>query len=227
MDLKQWQKFEYRPGNAAVAYRADGACVVTVASGELTLAASPEAAAVQAAELNRKNPAKDDRPVISMELRRPKRAEARAFTAKFANMRKALVESTGAFKTATPAERLANQLAIYDAMAEDDVAEIFAKSVRNVGGLASDGVPITTGPELLEVADNDLTFFVISSLYGLMSLKEEEAKASASPSTSSVGAGLSNVSDSGVTPIASGSGTGPSTATETQPESAPSGAPAQ
>ncbi len=226
LELKHWHKVEYRSGDAPVSYRADGATVVEVATGKvLGTEGSPQGAALKVEALNKQRPAPDTRPAITMELRRLKRAEAKEFQRKFAPMQKALMKAGALAESGNVAEQFEGMEAVAAAIPEEDVAQAFEKNVRKVGGLAVEGVPITTGPELFEVADDAIVMFVVSQLYGLIRLSEVEGKGSASSSTSS-GAGLNAGTSSAATCTASEAGTTPSTATAPG-ASVPSGAPAQ
>lgn len=67
----------------------------------------------------------------------------------------------------------------------EDLAErAFRDFVRKVEGpLSIEGEPVTTGPQLYEVADLALVMFVVRQIAALSKLSETEGKASASPST--------------------------------------------
>ncbi len=65
------------------------------------------------------------------------------------------------------------------------VTEILTRNVRNVEGLEEDGVAITTGAQLAEVADHILIGHIMIALRRLVMLTVDEGKDSGSPSTSS------------------------------------------
>lgn len=153
---------------------------------------------------------------ISVEIGRLSYAEkpqlAAMLAAQFGIIQPLRVEST------TAEERTAAVHAYFQAMDHDLVKAMFAVRVRAVQGVETEDGPVTTGPQLLEIADDHIIQWVLTELIRFSSMSVDEGKASRSPSTSSAGA--SGVSTSGAVPIASADGTTPSTVTEIQPASA-------
>ncbi len=112
-----------------------------------------------------------------------------------------------------------------EAMAEflgnlDDafLQRVFGSYVRAVRGLEVDGVPVTDGPGLLQVADYAVVMFVLQAVEGFASLSSAAKKASSSPHTS--GPVATDAGASPVTSAAPGDGMAPATATDAS--SAPS-----
>ena len=120
---------------------------------------------------------------ISMELRRVKRHEVKPLRIAFAE---ALVElERGRDQTLTAPQKAAILANVFEKVGEQDLAQLFEENVRDVQGLSMDGEHVNTGAGLLEVANDDLVFFVIMSLNRLSNLTSAESFHFASPSTSS------------------------------------------
>lgn len=66
----------------------------------------------------------------------------------------------------------------------ETLRDLFGHKVRNVEGIETEDGPVTTGPELLEVADQRIIMWVLSQLIIGSSLSDAEGKASGSASTS-------------------------------------------
>jgi len=71
----------------------------------------------------------------------------------------------------------------YELVPEDQLRNWFGTCVKDVEDLEIDGVPITSGPGLLEEADDRLLFWLLIQLDSLSKLTEVEGNGSASRST--------------------------------------------
>lgn len=96
------------------------------------------------------------------------------------------------------------------------IADVFEHKVRNVQELETEDGPVTTGKELLDVVDQTILMWVLTSLVSANQLSDQEGKASGSPSTSSSSATES--SGSPAVSTAPADGATPSTAKETPTE---------
>jgi len=112
------------------------------------------------------------------------------------------------------------QAAFFQALDPVVMERLFATCVRNVGGLVMDDEPITTGPQLLQVADEDLLRGILMRLRNLTELSAMEGKASSSPSTSGSEASEPPSTDSPAPSIEPEGSTAPSTVPETLAETA-------
>ena len=88
----------------------------------------------------------------------------------------------------------------------DLVERAFGKYVRNVEGLELDGVRATTGPDLLEIADQRMLLDVLGHVREMSEISGPKVKASGSPSTSSL---VAVTSDSGSVATHTGGEDGP------------------
>jgi hypothetical protein len=122
-----------------------------------------------------------------------------------------------------PQEALAAMRETYKAVPKDDVARAFSEYIRDVEGLAVDGVKVTTGDQLHAIADEQLVFFVLGSLRRFAKLSVTEGKASSS-SRISTSAGTAS-SSSPATSTSAEDGPAPSdAAVEMEPASSIAGA---
>lgn len=90
------------------------------------------------------------------------------------------------------------------------LTQVFRDYVRNVCGVAVDDHAVTTGEELLSVADASLVLFVLQAIDGRATLSATQKKTSSSPSTS--GPVATSNGASAATPVAPEGGTAPGTA---------------
>ena len=93
------------------------------------------------------------------------------------------------------------------------IGDVFEHKVRDVQGVETEDGPVTTGKELLEVADQTILMWVLTSLVSANQLSDQEGKASGSPSISSTEATPSSISPAANTEP--GDGATPSTVMET------------
>jgi hypothetical protein len=165
-------------------------------------------------------PAQEGRPAVEavpgipihMKLRRLKRHEAkplaRVLLVVFAEFDKAKDGNL------TDTQKAAILSQAYEQIPEEQLKAWFGTCVKDVEDFEIDGEPITSGPALLEEADDRLLFWLLMKLHSLSQLSQAEGNASASRSTLRlVGEG------SGASPAQSTereAGERPSTATETQ-----------
>lgn len=93
------------------------------------------------------------------------------------------------------------------------IGDVFEHKVRDVQGVETEDGPVTTGKELLELADQTILMWVLTSLVNANQLSDQEGKASGSPSTSNTEATPSSISPAANT--VPGDGATPSTVMET------------
>lgn len=153
---------------------------------------------------------------IRLELKRLKRVEAKALrkvvVATFAEVEK------GGDANLTPSQKAAIMANVFEVVPEEQLQGLFSDSVRNVDGLKIDDTAITRGSELLEVADDNLLFFVLMNLQRLSSLTAAETFRSGSRSGSPAEtASLPESPGSDAATTGNGDGRAPSTATWTPP----------
>jgi hypothetical protein len=151
---------------------------------------------------------------IHMKLKRLKRAEAKPLAkvliAVFSEFEKARGD------TLTPTQKAAIMTQAYEVIPEDQLKAFFSSCVKDVEDLEIDGELVTTGPALLEEADDALLFWLLMKLFDKSKLTRAEGNASASRSTSlRLVTGEGGVSPA--PPIEREAGTEPSTATEIPP----------
>lgn len=116
-------------------------------------------------------------------------------------------------------EERTKALALFHSTLPDDfVRSAFAKFVRNVEGLRDDetGEPITSGDGLLEHADEQLVTYVLSRLYRLSKVGEQEKNGSSSLSISGPAA-VTTDGTSVAGPVLSEGGANPGTAPAISP----------
>lgn len=100
------------------------------------------------------------------------------------------------------------------------IERLFMHRVRNVEGLETEDGPVTSGMELLEVADQSILTWILGELIVGSQLSDSEGKASDSPSTSA--SVPTNDSDSPAESTGSAGGPSPSTAPATETDDASS-----
>jgi hypothetical protein len=119
---------------------------------------------------------------ISMKLKRLKRNEAKPLA-------KILVRVFEEFEkarseTLTSAQKAAIMAQAYEVIPEEQLKGLFAAFVSDVEGFEIDEERITTGPGLLDEADDDLLFWLLMRLHKLSKLTVMEGKDSSSPAGS-------------------------------------------
>lgn len=131
-------------------------------------------------------PDKDGDVVITMELRRMQRGEARLLMKAFLAIMKKL-ELLGTEDNPrndlSDSEKGAIMAEVFDQVPPEQIEGWFKTCVRKVGNLYIDDTAITEGVDLLAEADDPLLFFVLTQLLNRSRLSPHQVKASASPST--------------------------------------------
>lgn len=195
LELKRWERVAYHTQQRVKVDR-DGVPILD-AKGRPILEGDP------------------DGPTVFMELKRPKRHEAKS-------LRKVLVSVFSETDKAqdpdlTLGQKAAIMAQVFDQVSEDELHRLFAGFVRKIEGLTIDGSAITQGSELLDEADDGVLLFVLLNLQQLAQLSSVQAFPSGSRSTSSVEtASLPASPASAAPPTGNGAGPGPSTATADQ-----------
>lgn len=130
--------------------------------------------------------AKDGKPAVAgvpglplpMKLRRLKRHEAKPLSKVLLKVFQAMEKAKAG--ELTDAEKAAILAEVYTVIPEDELKNWFGTCVKDVEGLEIDGEPVTTGPALLEEADDQLVFWLLMELHSLSQLSQAEGNGSAS-----------------------------------------------
>jgi hypothetical protein len=119
---------------------------------------------------------------IRMKLKRLKRHEAKPLTKVLVSVFERAESAKGAEITA--AQKAAILSTVYEVIPEDQLKSWFAECVKDIEDFTVDDVPVTTGPELLDNADDGLLFWILFRLQQLSKLSSSESKGSGSPALS-------------------------------------------
>jgi hypothetical protein len=119
---------------------------------------------------------------IYMKLRRLKRHEAKPLQRAMLGVFRKWEEAGQ--QDLTPMQRAEILVGVYEVIPEEQLKGWFSSCVKDVEDFEIDGEPVTTGTALLEEADDQLLFWMLTTLSNLSKLTVTEGKVSSSPALS-------------------------------------------